>query len=155
MHPEASRELFDTAVGQLRDNHVLLRERSWLILDATFPTLRIAAFHPQRKVLRVFEFNADDWNDTPLALRLVDGETGEPLPGNLWPRDGSHWHPSGWTSAAGIATPQPFMCMKGIREYHTHQSHIGDAWDNYKQLDDFTLGNVISQVMDVFEKSDV
>ena len=29
------------------------------------------------------------------------------------------------------------------------------TWDNYKQLDDFTLGNVVSQVMDVFEKSDV
>jgi Predicted metal binding domain len=89
-------------------------------------------------------------------MRLIDAETGADLPGNLWPTDSaSHWHHNGWTSAAGIATPQPFMCMAGIREYHTHSSHVGDLWENYRSSPDYDLPGILVQVAEAFQKSNV
>jgi len=89
-------------------------------------------------------------------MQLIEAETLEPLPGCKWPRDNSsRWHASGWISAAGIETPKPFMCMVGIREYHTHKSHSSDSWSNYRDLPDYSLENIVLQVAEAFQKADV
>lgn len=154
MHPAVSAQMFDEAVGQIAGNTVLLADRGWLIVHRAFPILRLAVAHRTTGLLRVFEFGFDDWNDKPPSLRLVDGETFVALPGHLWPTNGSYWHASGWSGTVG--TPNaPFMCMPGIREYHNHSSHLNDVWTSYKDLDAFSLGNIVAQVAEVFQKSHV
>lgn len=156
MHPELSKQLFEEAVGKIVGNSDLLVERGWLVLASTYPELTVGVRHRRTGRIRVFRFAFDDWNDLPPRLTLLDGETLEELPGTMWPKSGtSHWHASGWTSAGGITSLQPFMCMQGIREYHTHQSHVGDSWENYKSQSGFDLGGIISKVTEVFQKSDV
>jgi len=156
MHPEVSRQRFQEHVKRIAGNPDLLLDRGLLVLTSCCPVLTIAARHRATGKVRVFRFSFDDWDDLPPSLVLIDAETAQELPGNLWPTDNqSHWHPSGWTSAAGISTPQPFMCMAGIREYHTHNSHVSDSWENYKNQSAFDLPGIVIQVTEVFQKSNV
>ena len=156
MLPQLAEELFRDSVAKITRNQNLLADRGWLVLTSEYPNLRIAVRHRQTAKLRAFEFQFDDWNDQPPALQLVDAETLEPLPGCKWPRDSSgRWHATGWISAAGIETTRPFMCMIGIREYHTHKSHSNDLWANYRDLPDYSLENIVLQVAEAFQKADV
>lgn len=156
MHPEVSKELFDSAVAKICENSELLAEREWLVLHRAFPELTLAVRHRATGRVRVFRFRFDGWNDQPPSLSLVDGETLEELPGTMWPTDGQgHWHPTGWQPAGGQTTTRPFMCMVGIREYHTHTSHAQDSWDKYKNESGFDLGGIISRVTGVFQNSNV
>jgi Predicted metal binding domain len=157
MHPELSRKLFDEQVAKITGNADLLVDRGWLVLFAVYPELTIAVRHRRTNRVRVFRFLFEDWNDQPPRLSFVDGETLETLPGTMWPKSPtSYWHATGW-QPAGSPTPtaEPFMCMAGIREYHTHTSHVTDSWENYKNQSDFDLGGIVSKVTEVFQKSDV
>jgi hypothetical protein len=88
-------------------------------------------------------------------LSIIDPETKQPLAVTLWPQHPNYWHPSGWSSSPLIATPKPFMCMPGIREYHTHHSHVGDSWENHKSHSDYSVIGIVTQVAQVFQKSNV
>ena len=136
-------------------NPALLVDRGWLILSSIYPHLVITMHHRKTGKLRTFKFTFYDWNDQPPALTIIDPETKQDAPGTLWPRYQSYWHASGWTSAAGISTNIPFMCMAGILEYHTHSSHVGDSWANYKDNTDYSLAGIVLQVSQVYQKSDV
>lgn len=156
MHPELSRQLFEEEVGKILGNADLMVDRGWVVLIASYPEFTVAVKHRKTNRIRVFRFVFDEWNDLPPKLSLVDGETLQELPGAMWPTDGlGHWHHTGWISAGGISTSQPFMCMAGIREYHTHQSHVNDSWENYKSVSGFDLGGIVMKVTEVFQKSDV
>src|SRR3990170_7282280 len=109
MHPEVSKEIFYEQVQRIKGNPELLLDRGWLLISTEYPYLTLAVRHRTTSKVRVFRFLSNDWNDNPLSLSLLDAETGQELPGNLWPTgNGSYWHKTGWTSAAGIATNQPF-----------------------------------------------
>ena len=156
MLSQLAEELFREGVERISRNHSLLADRGWLVLSSTYPVFRVAVRHSRTGKVRVFEFLLDDWNDQPPALQLVDAETLELLPGCRWPGDNSsRWHATGWISAAGIETTKPFMCMVGIREYHTHKSHSNDIWTNYRDLPDYSLENIVLQVAEAFQKADV
>jgi hypothetical protein len=49
-------------------------------------------------------------------------------------------------------TGQFFICMRGTREYHTHPSHVGDPWESLKQLDNYKLGGILTQIWRGWEK---
>jgi len=154
--PQLAEELFSEGVEKIKCNHSFLANRGWLVLTSTYPSVRIAVRHSRTGKVRVFDFRFDDWNDQPPALQLVDAETLDSLPGSQWPRDNSsRWHASGWTSAGNIVTPKPFMCMAGIREYHSHASHVNDHWANYRDLPDYSLENIVLQVAEAFQNADV
>jgi Predicted metal binding domain len=156
MHPDVSREAFEIESKRVLENHDLVLDRGLLVVVCSYPYFTVAAIHRPTGKIRVFRFKFDDWNDMPPALSLVDAETGQELPGTLWPTDSlGHWHPKGWISEAGIETSIPFMCMAGIREYHTHRSHIGDKWENYKTQAGFDLPGIVLKVTEVFQKSNV
>lgn len=156
MHPEVSKETFDTAVAGICANADLLTERGWLVLRTAYPEFVLAVRHRATGRVRVFRFVFDGWNSQPPSLSFLDGETFEELPGSLWPTDGQgHWHATGWQPAGGQATQRPFMCMVGIREYHTHTSHVTDDWEKYKNESGFDLGGIVSRVTEVFQNSNV
>lgn len=155
LRPEVSEELFLQGVTQFLDNPVLLMDRGWLILESMYPRFTITMHHRRTGKLRTFQFTFDDWNDLPPAQTIVDPDTRQPVPGNQWPQYQSYWHQSGWSNTPLITTPQPFMCMPGIREYHTHHAHGQDKWENYKGSEDYSLVGIVSQVAQVFQKSNV
>lgn len=156
MHPELSRAKFEAAVAQLRGNESLLRDRGWAIDAADYPDLRITAVHRGAGAARTFRFRFDGWDERPPSLVVIDPESLAMLPGHFWPVPNGFWHSHGWSGeAGGGATNQPFLCMKGIREYHAHSSHLGDKWESYRTNADYSFGNIVSKVMEAYQQSNV
>jgi Predicted metal binding domain len=152
MHPQVSKALFDQAVASLRSNDSLLSLNQWRALVAEFPVLRIGITHRRTGTIRAFQFEASDWDEKPLSMTVVHEETGAPLPAPEWPRDvgRGHWHASGYSVNSG-----PFLCMPGIREYHLHSSHVGDAWDNYRGKPGYSFLEIVLKVSTAFQNANV
>jgi hypothetical protein len=135
VHEEVSRQLFDEAVRGLPAELCTLR--GWTIHSATFPTLDMSFSAPGRAATRL-RVQCDDWNSLPPSIVWLDeqgnlAKTIAPAPGNQFQQ-------------AHSVTGRPFVCMAGVREYHTHSSHTGDLWDNYKNRSGYDLGDIITQV---------
>ena len=48
---------------------------------------------------------------------------------------------------------KPFLCLRGIREYHSHNRHLGDLWENYRPLSSYGLLSIIDRVQQRFNDS--
>jgi hypothetical protein len=159
MHPEICKSLYDSEVQKVLKNPELIVNRGWLILRYEYPTLVFTMRHRKSCRVRVFSLNFEGWNDRPPSLTLLTCDADEELPHSQWPKNPpgrTYWHPGGWTSPSGIFLPsKPFMCMIGIREYHEHQQHVADAWENYKNQSSYELPQLLIQISEVFQKSDV
>lgn len=135
MHNAASRLLFEDEVARFTSE--LLQSRQWTILERTHPVLSVLFEAPGRVPFRV-RMECDNWNDCSPAVALLDKDgvllqslpTGSPI----------------FNSSAHPVTGKPFVCMAGIREYHTHSSHLNDLWDNYKIRAGYDLGGILSQL---------
>lgn len=78
----------------------------------------------------------DDFDQRAPSLVFCDPITWEPLPAEML-HVGHHVDEQGAPSQVTIAThpifQRPFLCMRGIREYHEHPQHSGDDWMQYRQ----------------------
>ncbi len=158
MHPALTTAILEQDFAVFTENNVLLHERGILILKAAIPELRIAIRHARAGTLHVFRFLFEAWNECPPRFSAVDPRTGELLPGAQWPSNGpgqSYWHRDGWTAPSGIVVPKPFLCMRGIREYHEHKSHVTDLWSSYRDQPEFSLANIVLKVVNLFQESNV
>jgi hypothetical protein len=122
----------------------LLELRSWTINEMSYPVLDVTFHSPNRKPLRV-RFVCDNYNEDPVIVQLLaeDGSFLTALPSghgvlNVGP------HPT---------TGKPFICSPGSREYHTHPSHIGDKWENYRGKSGFDLGGLLTQIYNAWKKT--
>lgn len=135
-----SRALFEEEVEKFSTE--LLESRGWTLFTRQFPTLEVgfSAADGARLRLRLL---CDDWNDRPPSVEFRDWE-GRAL--TAIERDPA----SVFNNSAHPTTRKPFICMRGIREYHTHPSHINDSWDAIKSGTRFTLGGILTQVWHVW-----
>jgi putative metal binding uncharacterized protein len=140
----AAKALFDDAVSKFDER--LLASREWVVHSRQFPVLDLSFRSSARQELRL-RLTCDDWNDTPpsVALQVPDGGALATLP-TL--RQGSSFFNAGPHPSAG----RPFVCTPGVREYHVHPSHVTDHWSNYKTLESFTLGGIVTQIWRGWEK---
>jgi len=142
MHEAASRMLFDEEVDKLGPE--LLDSRRWILLKREYPMLEIEFFADDGARLRM-RLVCNDWNERPPSVVFIDAQ-GQAL--SSIERD-----PSGvFNNSAHPSTGKPFICMKGVREYHTHPSHTGDAWETVRNNDRFTLGGILTQIWRVWRK---
>lgn len=143
MHEAASRALFDASMRHVTTELCALR--GWVLHAVEFPLVDVAFAAANRRTFRL-KVTCDDWNSTPasFALRDADGSLLAAPPTSPAGQFNAGPHPS---------TGRPFICMRGAREYHTHPSHIGDVWSNYKDLPEFTLSSVITQVWNAWLKA--
>jgi hypothetical protein len=117
----------------------------WEIAIARFPQLSTVFTHPRSKRRVGFGFRFDSWDEQPPSLALFDPKTKAELPWDRWPQ-------GGWSAGnAHPSTSKPFLCLPGIREYHTHSSHLADYWDNYKAKGSYTLGFIVDRVWQRFK----
>ena len=138
MNPVAARALFDSAVTRLDAR--TLASRGWAVHCKTFPLLDLSFRSTELQELRV-RLRCDDWNDSPPSVELLapGGDLLAALPAQ---RPGS----SIFNPGRHPSTDRPFVCMAGVREYHTHPSHVGDLWSVRKSQDAFLLGGIITQL---------
>lgn len=142
MHPAAAKALFDAEMATLSD--ALAQRRHWLFHARAFPLLDCSFTAAARTTLRL-RMTCDDWNDTPpsIALCAADGA----LLTNLLP------NPTGvFNQGPHPQSGRPFVCMRGAREYHTHPSHVGDAWASLKDSSSYTLGGILTQLWNAWQK---
>lgn len=142
MHELASRSLFERDTRGLTDN--LAAIRGWVFHQMEYPIIDCEFREDGRTPLRV-KFVCDDWNDQPPAIQLLSAD-GSFLT-KLTPNHTNVFHqgPHGLTG-------HPFICMRGSREYHTHESHLNDRWDAIKHEDRYRLGEILTQVWRAWRK---
>ncbi len=112
-----------------RSGSVIIRPRGAPMELGTFelPALSTRAFG-----VRVM---MDDYDQRAPSVTFRDPWTWEPLP--------AHALPIGYTVEQGDKaqrvrldihpiTKQPFLCLRGTREYHEHPQHTGDSWMLYR-----------------------
>jgi len=139
MHLLACRALFDAQVGHLPEE--LLLVRNWKILERCFPVLEVEFRKDGRNPLRL-RFNCIDWNDQPPSVALLDS-AGQALKVVPTVSPGAQ---AIFNQGPHPITRQPFICMAGVLEYHTHSSHLTDSWDNYKKRSAYELGEIVTQI---------
>jgi hypothetical protein len=145
MNEAASKALFDQDVGKITER--LLATRNWKLYIKEFPVLDVGFQASGRPEMRV-RLIANNWNDDPPSVELRDSEGNYLIPERIPRNSGNIFH-----SDLHHATKRPFVCMTGAREYHTHSSHVGDSWDNYKRKEAYTLGGITTQLWYAWLKS--
>lgn len=125
MHEALAKAKFARDVELL--SPVFLENRGWTLNSADFPVLDVT--FESKSSLRV-QLRCDQWNELPPSAQLLRQD------GNSWTVGlrGPTFHQDGHPT-----TGRPFICMVGSREYHTHSSHLGDHWSNYKDQDGMNL----------------
>jgi hypothetical protein len=143
VHEVVARQLFEEAVKGIGPE--LCKARGWTIHTATYPLLEIGFSAPNRNPVRV-RAKCDAWNGQPPSIEWLNGDGG--------PLASIPQGPGGQlNNSAHPLTGRPFVCMAGVREYHTHPSHVGDAWENYRSRPGFDLGGVITQVWRAWQQA--
>jgi hypothetical protein len=144
MNEAIAKELFDQDAGKIPDK--LIAGRNWKLYSREFPVLDIGFRLDGRSEMRV-RLTAKNWNDTPPSVALLDSEGNFLIATQLPKSPGTVFNGS-----AHPSTGHPFVCMAGTLEYHTHSSHVGDVWDNYKRKDSHTLGGITTQIWNSWVK---
>jgi len=138
MNEVISKAIFDAQAVHLA-NPRLLELRGWIVNSLDYPTVDITFTAPARRPFRV-RMIAKDWDTSPPAIELLSA-SGEYLTTITTPKG------SGVINA-GLHhnTQRPFICTPGSLEYHTHQNHVGDKWENYQRKSAFDLGGILTQI---------
>jgi hypothetical protein len=138
-----ARTLFDKDVSGLSDR--LFTVRNWNLYSREFPILDVGFRTAGRIELRL-RLVTKNWNDEPPSVDILNSE------GEFLTR--APQYPGGpFNNNAHPSTGRPFVCMAGIKEYHTHPSHSNDAWANYKGKADYTLGGILTQLWNAWLKT--
>jgi hypothetical protein len=142
MHLIAAKLLFMEDVATL--SPALAERRGWIFHAIEYPLIDCAFIAPQRTPIRL-RFTCDEWNDRPpsISFHAADGAALTVLPPNRTGVFHQGPHP---------ITNRPFICMRGAREYHIHPSHVGDPWEPLKGHSSYTLGSILTQLWNAWQK---
>ena len=128
-----------------RDTRVLTEafcsRSGWrLITCAFFPIIDIVITGNRDLRLRL---SCDDWDEQPPSITLLQAD------GTCWPSP-----PSGgiFNASAHPITGLPFICMRGVREYHTHSSHLNESWASYRGQQGMDLSGLLAQITSSWHK---
>jgi hypothetical protein len=142
MHPAAAKALFEEEAQHL--SAALAARRGWTLHAVAYPLIDCSFSTPGRTTLRL-QLACDDWNDLPPSITLLaaDGSPLTALPHN----------PTGvFNGGPHPVANRPFVCMRGAREYHTHPSHVADPWESLKNLSNYSLGGILTQLWHAWQK---
>jgi hypothetical protein len=142
---EVSRLKFGREVEYIRTHASdFVAGMNWEVARAEHPVFSVVFAHPKTGRRVEFRFTCDDWDDLPPSLSLFDPDTGDELGWDRWPQQGWSAGPTHPT------TGKPFLCLPGIREYHTHTSHLNDPWSGYRNRDSYKLRFLVHRVQQRF-----
>lgn len=138
VHEALAKVKFEQDVAALTD---MSAARQRLIVHTkAFPTLDVTVEHT--KPIR-FRMHADNWDDLPPSVAVLEPDGSpwkESLPGDVF---NSGPHP---------ATGQPFICMRGVLEYHTNSGHMNEKWDQYRGNDGMGLVGILMQLTSAWRR---
>lgn len=146
--PEVSKIKFKREVTSLIKHKEELRNRGWLIEATSFPIIRVSfltrGLQPPVAPLTV-DINFTNYNILPPSVRFLN-----PVTFNITYLNGLQPQADGSFHNVMIQghpiTNEPFICLPGIQEYHSHPQHNGDSWDLHRYTGEgglyFILDNI-------------
>jgi hypothetical protein len=83
--------------------------------------------------------NFENWDEQPpsISLRNSAGEALTQLPPSL---------PNVYNGGPHKNTGHPFICMAGSLEFHTHEGHLNEPWEQYRRKPDFDIGEILEKL---------
>lgn len=145
MNKDLSIAIFNNHTTHLSSD-ILLKTRSWDIHKIEYPIVDLSFIRDGKKTLRL-RLNCENWNEAPPSIELLDQD------GNNLVPDQAPQGNSVFNNSAHPKTSKPFICMIGSLEYHEHDSHVADLWENYKDDSVYNLGEIITQIWKAWEKT--
>ena len=151
--PEVSRAKFTREIEEfsnLRRDH---EARGCFLVEADFPSVFVVLGVPQTSpptLLCGVLFDYSNYDAQPPSVRMVDPFTRSPYPFKDLPTHLNKALPAQDVSLPGLDggalqlqgaqplmqahSPEdvPFLCLSGVREYHDHPGHSGDAWELHR-----------------------
>ena len=159
--PAVSRRKFDREIGRLRASERVLTARGVWVTEAEFPFVKVA-FLATRVTPRVvalgIRVDFTDYDARPFSVKFWDpfedrelatSELQTMLPRRGPPPAGAGGAPA---SDAQVITTlvqshgqnmPAFLCLPGVREYHDHPAHTGDAWELHRRRDGGALFDLV------------
>lgn len=154
--PEVSRAKFEHEVADFRALTSEYGLRGWFLVEAEFPRAFVVLAAPQLKpppLITGVLFDYTDYDLRPPSVRLVKPFTREPwtseelpttlrrrvesqtsllIPGLQLPPGAAPRIIQEQTLMQSYPEEVPFLCIAGVREYHDHPAHSGDAWELHR-----------------------
>ena len=143
MHPALSEARFKKDLAGITEE--LCVQRGWMLFERQYPVFEIGFTSPQGRRLRV-RFLCDNWDEQPPSgtLHEWNGSLLATMPSSSTGIFNSSPHP---------VTGRPFICMRGLREWHTHSSHVQDLWEPLRDKPEYRLGTIAHQVWSAWIKT--
>jgi hypothetical protein len=131
--PAVSRTKFDAEIARFEAHRSSYTKRGWWLMKAEFPIAEMAFvttnLRPAMLALTA-RFDFTDFDLMPLSVTFIDPFTGAELLGaQLMTR--MKRQNSGDLIQVYPGEPG-FICLPGVREYHEHPAHSGDAWELHR-----------------------
>lgn len=154
--PEVTRQKVKRELDRWKtnSNH---QERGWLLLnyDEKVPSIELGflakvainagiGFLPVVVcAVRLTYENYDLW---PPSLTFIDIFSRQPSQPHVRAIMPTPEGPRDILINAHPATNQPFLCLPGIREYHSHPQHSGDDWLLHREMGDGNLSTICERI---------
>lgn len=150
--PTVSRTKFDREIREYRGMEAEYRRRGWFLVRAEFPHVLVVLTAPRLKppaIITGVRFDYTNYDAEPPSVRLVNPFTDEPYRARELPTQleraiqGDEISMPGLPGNLRLKAAQPlmqaygpeeipFLCLAGVREYHEHPAHSGDAWELHR-----------------------
>jgi hypothetical protein len=149
-----SRAKFDRELEEFQALESEYRRRGWLLVESDFPTVVFVMAAPQLNpppIVTGVAFDYTNYDIEPPSVHLVNPFTFEPylakqLPTTLnraisglqqiavpgFPGGGIRINQIQPLMVSHSPDEVPFLCIAGVREYHSHPAHTGDAWELHR-----------------------
>lgn len=155
--PRVSRAKFEREVAEYQQLERDYRGRGWLLIRADFPFVLIVLAARQLAppaIVTGVAFDYANYDTRPPSVRLVDPFTTAPYKAKDLPTHLKRSVEAGAPPIPGLQLPlgaqarliaqqplmqwygpddTPFLCIAGVREYHDHPGHSGDAWELHRR----------------------
>lgn len=135
--PEISRRKLERQVKEFQNNAARYRERGYWIAFQEGLNVYVAAAAripmsigpiPFPVVTACVRFNFDNFDLWAPSLTIVDFFTLQPSFPLVGAMEFAEGEPLNLLIGQHPQTQLPFLCLPGVREYHTHPQHTGDLW---------------------------
>jgi len=161
--PEVTRRKFQTEL-ELWRAHSLHRDRGWLLLgqDEALPSAEIAFLAkvatstgpgPLPVVVCAIRLTYDNYDLWPPSLTFIDIFSRKPSRPHVRAFVSTPEGPRDVLIDGHPTTNQPFLCLPGIREYHSHPQHSGDDWLLHRPAREGSLTNICERMWRLMTKN--
>jgi len=151
--PSVSHTKFQQETESLLHGSSMHRKRGILVMDCSFPDIKLAFCAPQIKpspIVFAVNINFTNYDLEPLSVKFIDPFSfrlinEQELAHKFYRKieEGKPLQPL----ALGLADGTPFICLPGIREYHYHPDHSNDSWLEHRSKGgEGTLGFIVEKL---------